>query len=90
LRPIAKSLSNCPDATLQVWGHADGSTGNDRTNLALSRDRAQNTVAAFAAMGFSTDRVEVLALGATRPAAEGDTDSALDRRVEFKVIPTSQ
>lgn len=89
LRQVADALQVCPGMTLQVWGHADGS-GDDETNLAISQKRADNTVVALAAMGFDTSNIQALAAGASQPKAQGDTDEALDRRVEFRVLPGSQ
>lgn len=85
-RRIGDALSDCPQAALQLWGHADGS-GDDVENYKLSGERAHNTLAAFSAMGFDTKRIEAVAFGATRPSAQGDADDAYDRRVEFRVIP---
>jgi outer membrane protein OmpA-like peptidoglycan-associated protein len=85
-RAIGRGIADCPEAALQVWGHADGS-GGDQFNAALSGNRARNTLAALSAMGFDTSRMEFVAFGATRPLAEGDADGAHDRRVEFRVIP---
>ncbi len=85
-RQLAEALRLCPDLTLQVWGHADGS-GDDESNLAISQKRAENTLAALAAMGFDTSLMKPLAAGASLPMAQGDTDEALDRRVEFRIVP---
>lgn len=85
-RQIGAALSQCPEAALQLWGHADGS-GDDVENYKLSGDRARNTLAAFSAMGFDTKRIETVAFGASRPSAQGDADDAYDRRVEFRIIP---
>ena len=84
-RSIGQALTDCPEAALQLWGHADGS-GNDLENMKLSRDRAQNLLAAFSAMGFDTERMDAVAFGATRSAEAGDFSK--DRRVEFRVIPS--
>ena len=88
-RQVAEALKMCPGMTLQVWGHADGS-GSDADNLALSEKRAQNTLVALRAMGFDTATFQAHAAGASLPKAQGDTDEALDRRVEFRVIPIPQ
>lgn len=85
-RKLFDAAQGCPGVTLQVWGHTDAS-GDDVTNLALSHQRARNLLVAIETMGFDTDRIEVLAAGATQPIAEGDTDDELDRRVEFVVVP---
>jgi len=86
IRLLAEALTACPGMTLQVWGHADGS-GSDANNLKISRLRAQNTIAHLEAMGFDVSSFELVAAGANLPLAQGDTDEALDRRVEFYVIP---
>lgn len=86
-RQVVEAVEMCPGVTLQVWGHADGS-GDDATNVKLSQKRAQNTMTAIRAMGFDTSAIELKAAGAQQPIAQGDTDDALDRRVEFRVVKT--
>ena len=85
-RRLFEAAQDCPGVTLQVWGHADGS-GDEVENLALSHQRARNVLVAIETMGFDANRVEVLAAGASMPLAQGDADDALDRRVEFAVVP---
>lgn len=85
-RKIGQKLQDCPEAALQLWGHADG-TGDEIDNYRLSSERARNIMAAFSAMGFDTARVEAVALGDSRPNLQGAQDGSYDRRVEFRVIP---
>lgn len=90
LRLLGEMAANCDDATIRVTGHSD-SSGSDLVNLALSWDRADNTIAALEALGFSTDAFEPLGFGARRPIAQGDdADDELNRRVEFQVFNTSE
>ncbi len=85
-RQVADALQVCPNMTLQVWGHADGS-GSDEANMKISQKRADNTMVALEKMGFDTSRMQAMAAGASLPLAQGDTDETLDRRVEFRVLP---
>lgn len=85
-RRIGEALAACPEAALQLWGHADES-GDEVANFDLSQERARSILAAFSAMGYDTGRIEAVAFGDTRPNTKGVTDTSYDRRVEFRVIP---
>jgi len=90
LKLLAEMAEQCDEATIRVTGHSD-SSGSDLVNLALSWDRADNTIAAIEAFGFSTEAFEPLGFGARAPTAEGDdADDELNRRVEFQVLQVSE
>lgn len=85
-RLVGEALDSCPEAALQLWGHAD-ETGDELVNFDLSKERARSILAAFSAMGYDTTRIDAVAFGDTRPTADGAADTSYDRRVEFRVIP---
>lgn len=85
LRLLGELAADCDNALIRVTGHSD-SSGSDLVNLALSWDRADNTIAAIEAFGLSTEAFEALGFGARAPIAQGDdADDELNRRVEFRV-----
>lgn len=86
LRHIAKLITACPDGQVQIAGHASGS-GNDATNLILSWDRADATLAALVDLGVDPAYLEAIGYGARQPIAQGDDDdAAANRRVAFRVV----
>ncbi len=90
LRLLGEMAAACDDAVIRVTGHSD-SSGSDLINLGLSWERADNTIAALEAFGFSTEAFEPLGFGARSPIAQGDdADDELNRRVEFQVYKKSE
>ncbi len=80
---IAAVLTGFPDAALEVGGHTDD-VGNARSNLALSRDRAEAVVAALRERSVAND-LEAVGYGESRPRSDS-TDRAANRRIEFTLI----
>lgn len=90
LRQIGEMAEACPNALIRVAGHSDTS-GSDIINLALSWQRADNTVATLAALGIDTTRFEPIGYGARAPFTQGDaSDDELNRRVEFQVLTDTE
>lgn len=90
LRRIGRMAEDCPNVVVQVKGHSD-STGSDVINLALSWQRADNTIATLAALGIDTRNFEPIGFGARAPLAQGDaSDDDFNRRVEFQVFKTEE
>ena len=86
LRQLGERAQSCPEAVIQVTGHSD-SSGSDLINLALSWERADNTLAALAELGHDTSAFSTIGFGDRQPLTEGDADDeALNRRVEFRVL----
>lgn len=85
------------NARLAIRGHSD-SPGSDTANLSQSRRRAGAVRDYLAAHGIAPDRMDVIALGETRPVApnanlDGSDDPAgraRNRRVEVEVLPASE
>ncbi|MPR32531.1 OmpA family protein [Salmonirosea aquatica] len=85
LKDIAGTLSENPAVKVKIIGHTD-SDGDDATNMALSKKRAEsvkeNLVTEF---GIDKSRLETDGKGETAPAAPNTTPEgkANNRRVEF-------
>jgi len=90
LRLLGEMAADCDDALIRVTGHSD-SSGSDLINLALSWERADNTIAALESFGLPTQAFEPLGFGARNPVAQGDdTDDEQNRRVEFEILSKSE
>ena len=86
LNQLAERVQSCPEAVVQLTGHSD-SSGSDLINLALSWQRADNTLAALETLGHDTSAFSTVGFGDRQPLSEGDADDeALNRRVEFRVL----
>lgn len=89
-RPVldrfAQSLVENPATVIQIVGHTD-STGNDASNVQLSRDRANATRDYLASRGVTTNRIATDGRGSREPVATNDTNEgrARNRRVEIFV-----
>lgn len=83
LNDIAKVIKEA-NVKVQIVGHTDN-TGNDATNLDLSKHRAVSVKAELVKMGVSANMLTTDGAGASKPVAPNDTPSnkALNRRVEF-------
>jgi OOP family OmpA-OmpF porin len=85
LDEIAKLMQGKPDLKLKVVGHTDN-RGTAEYNLALSRRRAANVVAALTrSYAIAPERLESEGAGLTQPIASNDTEEgrAKNRRVEL-------
>ncbi|MEP3347318.1 MAG: OmpA family protein [Litoreibacter sp.] len=86
LRKLGALVADCPDALVHVTGHSDAS-GDDTVNMTLSWQRADNIVAAVAALGLDASRFEAVGFGARSPLSQGGaSDEDLNRRVEFMIV----
>ena len=85
MKAIANVLSENPDVKVKIVGHTD-SDGDDKSNLDLSKRRADAVKSALA-KDFSIDasRLETDGKGETQPADKNNTETgkANNRRVEF-------
>ena len=83
---IAAILREYPKATVNVAGHTDN-MGNEKTNLALSRARAETVAKALTNAGVSADRVRAEGYGSQKPVADNSTarGRAQNRRVTLEV-----
>ncbi|MEL7145515.1 MAG: OmpA family protein [Bacteroidota bacterium] len=87
LNKIVNFLYDNPDFKLRISGHTD-SSGNEDSNLQLSKDRAE-TIRDYIVVfgGVETERVEFGGYGSAKPLVDEKTeaDKALNRRVEFEI-----
>jgi outer membrane protein OmpA-like peptidoglycan-associated protein len=74
------------DITIDLNGYADN-IGTDRSNIDLSRRRAERVKQWLMEHGIEEDRIVIKGHGESHPVATNDTDEgrALNRRVEFAV-----
>jgi OOP family OmpA-OmpF porin len=87
LDEILVALEKFPNIPIEISGHAD-SQGDDATNLALSKRRAQAVLDYLVAHGQDPNRFAVVGYGETRPIADNSTAEgrARNRRIEFKAL----
>ena len=85
IRAHAEVLSDYPDASVAISGHAD-ERGTREYNLALGDQRGEAVSAFFQEFGIDSSRILVVSFGEERPAVVGFDESAwsLNRRAEFE------
>ena len=85
IRTHAEVLSDYPDASVAISGHAD-ERGTREYNLALGDQRGEAVSAFFQEFGIDSSRISVVSFGEERPAVVGFDESAwsLNRRAEFE------
>ena len=85
---IALTLKHYPQFFVDVLGHSD-STGNPKSNQALSERRAQSVAARLNSGGVAKARTRTRGYAAAHPIAGNDdeTGRALNRRVEIRLVP---
>lgn len=81
---IATPLIRQPQRRVLIKGHTD-SLGNDATNLALSRDRAEAVGRRLVAQGVDRAQLEIVGVGSAEPRASNESarGRARNRRVEL-------
>ncbi|MES1199510.1 MAG: OmpA family protein [Pseudomonadota bacterium] len=86
LRDVGNVLSQYPQTTIDVYGHAD-STGTDEHNQALSERRALAVSSLLINSGVMRQRVVATGFGESRPIADNGSESgrARNRRVEVYI-----
>lgn len=80
----AAFLSNNPDVSIVLEGHAD-ERGTREYNLALGERRAKAVEQLLLVQGVAPDQIQVISFGEERPVALENNESAwrLNRRVEI-------
>jgi len=92
LNKLYNYLNNNPEQTVRIDGHTDW-IGTEEYNKALSKKRADQAAGYLEKSGTADDRIEVRALGESKPvvpnAKPDGTDNPegrqLNRRAEFKI-----
>ncbi|MCZ2100431.1 MAG: OmpA family protein [Chitinophagales bacterium] len=88
LTQIAEIMSRYPDFNLHISGHTDN-TGNPSLNQVLSERRAKACYDYLLTKQVSASRMSHTGYGESRPISSNANDKgrALNRRVEFNLIP---
>lgn len=86
LTAVAAAIKACPQATVTVVGHTDN-TGDDETNVPLSKSRAQTVADYLVSQGVPAGSVTAEGAGSSQPVAGNDTADgrAQNRRTEIIV-----
>ncbi|MEN2750115.1 MULTISPECIES: OmpA family protein [Psychrobacter] len=86
LDKLASTMNQYNKTTVNIAGHTD-SKGSDAYNMRLSRDRAYSVANYLTARGVSSNRINVVAYGESRPVADNGTDYGRqqNRRVELTI-----
>jgi outer membrane protein OmpA-like peptidoglycan-associated protein len=87
LRRIAATLTAYNNTKLIIEGHTDG-TGSEKTNLNISRARAQAVAEFLSAEKFDRSKIEVLPYGEQQPLFSNATEEGRrqNRRIEIIII----
>lgn len=77
---------DCPNGKFRITGHTD-STGEETSNVALSRARAEAVAAYMRGRGIPHSRITVSGVGSARPVTAGESrqDLKLNRRIEIEM-----
>lgn len=88
LSRLAEVLKKRNQTLIEVAGHTD-STGSDRINLPLSRDRANSVADYLRNQGVNSSRFAEMGMGADYPIGSNATSEGrqLNRRVEITLVP---
>jgi len=83
---LKEIMDKHPEINVVVTGHTDN-VGNDATNLALSKRRAENIKKMLVSKGISDSRVKAVGKGETNPIAPNSTKEgrAKNRRIEITI-----
>lgn len=84
LLEFATGLLVCPYFRVDITGHTD-SSGDERRNQRLSRERAETVAAFLRSFGVDDARLATRGAGSSDPLADNSTPEgrALNRRIEF-------
>jgi type IX secretion system PorP/SprF family membrane protein len=87
LDAVAQLMKENADIKLTISGYTDN-TGNEKTNLRLSKQRADAVRAYLVEQGVNANRLKADGYGIANPRADNSTPEgrALNRRVEIKIL----
>ncbi|MDU0354156.1 OmpA family protein [Paraglaciecola aquimarina] len=85
---VSKVLNEYEKTKLSIEGHTDNQ-GNEQYNQKLSIARANSVADYLSATQVSTNRLQTLGFGESKPVADNNTASGRqkNRRVELQIIP---
>ncbi|GHT89359.1 membrane protein [Bacteroidia bacterium] len=91
LTQFANSLKANPDTDVEIYGHTD-STGNDKINIPLSKERAASVEKFLETQGITASRLVTDGFGSSQPVADNSTKAgqAQNRRVEVYILPNAK
>ncbi len=84
LDELIEVATDCPAAAISIAGHTD-SSGDQRSNLRLSKARADSVVAYLVERGIAANRLHAHGAGSSMPLVIEDSVQARkqNRRIEF-------
>jgi outer membrane protein OmpA-like peptidoglycan-associated protein len=88
LTQLAHSLKNHLDTDVHIYGHTD-STGSDKINIPLSKERAGSIENFLMRQGIMKARMTAEGLGSSQPVADNTTliGKQKNLRVEIYIVP---
>jgi outer membrane protein OmpA-like peptidoglycan-associated protein len=91
LTKFSASLKNTPDTNVEIYGHTD-STGSDKINIPLSKERAASVKYFLTEQNIPGTRLATEGLGSSQPVADNGTKAGQqqNRRVEIFIIPNAK
>lgn len=93
LDQVASTLASYPSTLIDVYGHTDPS-GGDAINIPLSQNRASSVASYLAGRGVQRERIATQGFGSSQPLPGNtnatETERALNRRVEIRIVPVEQ
>lgn len=84
---VVSALRPCLGSTIAITGHTD-SSGPERGNLLLSRERAEAVRDALISRGLPAEGLRVRGMGSRAPVEGLDSRDPANRRIEFSVVAT--
>lgn len=86
-----KLMNDISSMTIEISGHTDN-VGSDKSNKALSEQRAKAVVDYLILNGANKDKLTFKGYGASKPIANNKTEAGrqLNRRTEFKVLKVDE
>jgi OmpA-OmpF porin, OOP family len=81
---VKQLLTEHADYKMEIGGHTD-STGSEKHNMVLSKERAEAVRSYLVSQGIEAARLSAIGYGPTKPVATNETEEgrAMNRRVEF-------
>ncbi|CAA6811618.1 MAG: OmpA domain protein, partial [uncultured Sulfurovum sp.] len=83
----AETMKNYDGYTYKIQGHTD-SSGNEASNVTLSKNRAESVKAYLVSKGIATASLTAEGFGSSQPIASNETQEGkkANRRVVFEIV----
>lgn len=88
LKRVAELIKHYPNIKIEIAAHTD-SVGNERNNLQLSQERAQNVYSFLVENGVPADKLRIQAYGASQPLTSNATPEGRIQNRRFELIVKS-